>query len=448
MIDNIVNIINFVRNNGNDSEREKLWLTTKHQVIWLKKYHLPSTSLLQYDALIDRRFTDFLKQQLDSQDEVGIWLEVVRPLAEKAGIAWRGRDGRTWDHHSHVGFCIGYPPQVREKLVDECMEEFRNIFGHYPKSVGSWHLDAHTLGYLEARYAITTSCICKDQWGTDGYTLWGGYYNQAYYPSINNAFTPAQTEETQIGIPVFRMLGNDPIYQYDEDIVFAGNPGCYSREYLGEVMTLEPTSPCGKDPAWVEWYIDNFKDNNLSFGYSQVGQENSMGWEGMKDGYTGQMQLIAEKLKRGEIRVETLRQTGKWFREKYKLTPVSCMAAMSDWRKLNHRSIWYYSRFYRVNILEKTPGWKRQSQASDCISNGGWRRESICWIRDLQLFNDRYPERYLHDTCKTRNCIYDNLPVCDGANWSSGNTRAGIYPVVSPEGSEFKTIIPGSEFAD
>ena len=28
--------------------------------------------------------------------------------------------------------------------------------------------------------------------GTDGYTLWGGYWNQAYYPSRLNSYMPAQ----------------------------------------------------------------------------------------------------------------------------------------------------------------------------------------------------------------------------------------------------------------
>lgn len=58
------------------------------------------------------------------------------------------------------------------------------IFGVYPKSVGSWFIDAVTLKYMAERYGVVASCNCKDQIGTDGYTLWGGYWNQGYYPSI------------------------------------------------------------------------------------------------------------------------------------------------------------------------------------------------------------------------------------------------------------------------
>ena len=32
--------------------------------------------------------------------------------------------------------------------------------------------------------------ICRDQTNTDAYTLVGGYFNQAYYPSRRSMFTP------------------------------------------------------------------------------------------------------------------------------------------------------------------------------------------------------------------------------------------------------------------
>ena len=56
------------------------------------------------------------------------------------------------------------------KLVDVYMAKFKEIFGTYPKSIGSWFIDAHTLGYMYDKYKIVASCNCKDQVGTDGYT--------------------------------------------------------------------------------------------------------------------------------------------------------------------------------------------------------------------------------------------------------------------------------------
>ena len=185
----IVNIVNFIRACEPRDPEIDLVLPVRRQLDLARSHGLPTTWLLQYDALIDARFYTLIRNEAGATDEVGIWFEVVQPLAEKAGLKWRGRF--PWDWHSHVGFSIGYTPSERERLADVFLAEFKNRFGRYPSSMGSWFFDAHLLGYLVDRYGLQQACNCKDQWGTDGYSLWGGYYNQAYYPSRFNALMPA-----------------------------------------------------------------------------------------------------------------------------------------------------------------------------------------------------------------------------------------------------------------
>ena len=216
----IVNIVNFIRNIEPRSEEiteTVLYETVARQAAQLAEYGLPATFLLQYDALINPRYRKLLTQDVYPGTEVGGWWEITQPHVEAAGLKWRG-------------FATGYTPEERRKLVDVYMEKFKEIFGKYPTAIGSWFIDAYTLGYMYDKYGIVASCNCKDQIGTDGYTLWGGYWNQAYYPSRVNAYMPAQTREGQIPVPVFRMLGSDPIYQYDN---------CVGGALQG-VISLEP----------------------------------------------------------------------------------------------------------------------------------------------------------------------------------------------------------------
>src|SRR5208337_4789727 len=176
----IVNIYNFIRNSDyrvNNSE-EVLFEATRNQIDLLKRFHLPSTYALQYDALMNPRYPKLLKQELGAGDEIAAWWEIPQPLAQKAGLAWRGR--HEWDPAANVGFSPGYTPAERRKLVDVYMADFKAIFGSYPRTAGSWFIDEVTLDYMARRYRIVASCNCKDQIGTDGYTLWGGYWNQAY----------------------------------------------------------------------------------------------------------------------------------------------------------------------------------------------------------------------------------------------------------------------------
>jgi hypothetical protein len=335
-------------------------------------------------------------------------------MCEAAGIPWRGRPGYSWDWHANVGFTVGYPKEERLALADVFMEKFREVWGYYPASVGSWIIDADTLSYLSDRYGIVASCNCKDQWGTDGYTLWGGYYSQAYYPSGNNALCPAQSTDQQIPVPVFRMLGSDPIYQYDVGLdAEKGSSECQ------QVITLEPvytgTSGGGGNPSWVDWFFrENYNGICLSFGYAQIGQENSFGWDSMRGGLVYQVKKLAELSRKGIVAVQTLAQTGKWFKENYALTPASAVAALTDWKGDGCQSVWYNCWNYRINIL--------------C-------RKNQFRIRDITRFDENYPERYKKEMCTKPLLIYDNLPVIDGNRWSGHGILAGVYPT-DPEGRE------------
>lgn len=219
---------------------------------------------------------------------MGGWWEITQPHVEAAGMEWRGAYRGHW--HANVGFSSGYEPQEREKLVDTYMAKFKEVFGRYPASVGSWFIDARTLQYMADRYGIVASCNCRDQVGTDGYTLWGGYWNQGYYPSKLNAYMPAQTRDGQIGVPVFRMLGSDPINQYDSGSGFRPRESRrWSRLYRR-----------GRNPVWIDWFFDMLTDGPcLAFQYAQVGQENSFTWPRMRRGLEYQV-AVADSLSRRE----------------------------------------------------------------------------------------------------------------------------------------------------
>ena len=393
----IVNIINFIRGVEPREERD-LIEPVRQQLALAKKYRLPTTYLIQYDALINPAFTDLLKKEMASGDEIGAWLEVVQPQVEAAGLEWRGRF--PWDWHTDVGFTQGYSVEDRIKVLDVYMAKFKEVFGSYPKSVGCWIIDAPSLNYLHDKYDVNAACNCKDQSGTDGYTLWGGYWNQAYYPSRKNAYMPAQTKDQQLDVPVFRMLGSDPVHQYDQGI---------GGSWQG-VVTLEPVyRPGGGDPKWVDWFFDtNFNRPSLAFSYMQAGQENSFGWPAMSAGLIDQYAKLATFQRQGKIKVQTLGESGAWFRSKFKSTPATSIVALEDSAKDPKRSIWYESRFYRVNLYWESDNWR---------------------IRDLHLFNEDYPERYLTKRVDGPTATYDTLPILDGFHWSKPDDIAGIRGV-------------------
>jgi len=404
----IVNIVNFIRllePRDPKITEDVLYQTVVRQVELMKKYKLGGTFLLQYDALMDSRYQKLLKSLPKGSFEIGAWWELPQPLIEKAGLKWRGR--YPWDWHADVGFSTGYTPEEREKIIDVYMADFKAIFGYYPKSVGSWFIDAHSLNYMYDKYHIVASSNCKDQYGTDGYTLWGGYWNQAYYPSRTNSYMPAQHAKNQLPVPIFRMLGSDPIRQYDTGL---------GSDRQG-VITLEPVYPrAGGDASWVDWYFKAFVNGeSMAFNYTQAGQENSFTWDAMAKGLEIQMPRIAQLRDEGKVRVETMEASGRWFKEHFQVTPPTSFTVDEDIDGSNQQTVWFNSRFYRLNLL-----WE----------NGALR------IRDIHLFNEDFPSVYTTQKATSNECSFFTLPVVDGYLWSQAEQLAGL---------QFKAKVNGQE---
>jgi len=393
----IINIVNFIRQTdyriaNSDS---LMFEAVKKQIALVNDYGFPATFLFQYDALINPQYQRLMKTALSPRCEIGAWWEITEPHVKAAGIKWRGE--HSWVSTANIAFTPGYTIEERERLVDVYMQKFMQIYGRYPKSVGSWYIDSHTLDYMYRKYGIVASCNCKDQIGTDGYTLWGGYWNQAYYPSKLNAYMPAQTDGQKIPVPVFRMLGSDPIYQYDNGI---------GTDYQG-VISLEPVyGESGRSRKWVEYFLSSLVDGPcLAFGYAQAGQENSFTWPAMSEGLRMQFALFRALSDSGKIRIETLEESGRWFRKHFTHTPATAVTTMSDVRGLGNKSVWYNSRFYRANLY--------------------WENDGFCF-RDIHLFDEDMKSEYLHTPGTGRQFLYYTLPLVDRFHWSTPDEHVGL----------------------
>ena len=370
------------------------------QVEELRKRQLPATFLLQYDALLEDRYVDLFRDE--PLFDKGLWLETVQPLVEAVGLPWRGR--YPWDWHAHCGFLVGYTPEERMLLIDEAFSLFKKRFGYYPTAVGSWVIDAFSMRYMEQTYHVRAAAMCREQWGMDGYSLWGGYFSQGYYPNDKNVLCPAQSAEHRIGIPVFRKSSSDPIYDYDFDLD-------YEKQNEGlriPLTVMEATCDHGgAEPTWVDWTFDiNRKPYAQPFGLVDIGQENSFSWELMEKGILLDYERADSLRAAGAADVLTLTQLGDWYRETFPDTPPCSLYAEKDNKGVPRGSLWYQSRYYRVNL---------------------YFDESRMWIRDMHLYEEAYEERYLSDVTTTHTFCYDALPITEGRLWSDHSVRAGLY---------------------
>ena len=391
-----VNMMNFVRqiDERKKNSTENMYDFTNAELDLVNEYGIENTFLLQYDVLCDETFVSLFKEKAGENTELGLWYEIVEPMTTACGIPYKSENGWKWDWHIIPGYSMGYLPADRERLIDESMRKFKEVFGYYPKTVAGWVIDTHTLNYLQDHYDISAAAICRDETSTDAYTLVGGYFNQAYYPSRNNIFTPAQHMEMQNDIPVFRLLGPCPIHNYDHKK--------YSSEELintwtnaPTVFTLEPASNLGKSPEAVKWIFDSYyTEESLGFSYAQLGQENSFYF--WKDELLNTLRMQVDLLlARGDVKFMKMKDTGEAFKKLYpNLTPPTSVVASNNFDTADVQSVYYDCKNYTANLF---------------------RFEDKIFLRSLYLFDERVKDIYADKVCDTFDAVYENLPIIDTA---------------------------------
>ena len=384
-----INIYNFIRMSHTEPSRF-IWddfETLRQELLTVKQFGFPGTYALKYDALMEPRYQALLREWLDEGDELSAWWEITRELCDRSGVRFRdSSSAECYDDRVNSAYSIGYTPAERALLVDGYMADFYTVFGFYPKSIGSWVLDSVTMAYAAEKYGVEAFATCRDQIGVDGFTLWGGYPNGAYYPSRRNENIPAQHEQHQIHAPVFRLLGPDPIYNFEAEV----------REGLQGVYTLEPSWLTGRDPKWIRWFFRCLTEEDaVGLGYAQVGQENNFLWENIRPGLAPQLEELKRLSAEGKLRVETLADTARWFRKTYRVSPPMSFQAGTDWAgELSCQ--WYACTHYRMGLL----------------GEGGHLR-----IRDLFVYDEKYPSRYLEGPMKGTKSNFDALPVLYPQLW-------------------------------
>lgn len=388
-----INIVNFIREIEPRFPMDMM-LPVREQMKLILEHRFPATWLLQFDALVSGPFVPFLKEKMAKDHEVGFWFEMNERHCNAAGVEWRGRPGYEWDHYPFVAFTIGYTEEERIKLADTAMREFKRIWGQYPKSVASWNLDAFTIGHLTARYGIDAYAVCRDQIATDGFTIWGAPI-AGYYPSKTNCWSPAVDPKHQIGTPIFRMLGQDPVYYYNREWKIPGG------KRLGGPDTMEPVWPSGRSPHFIREFLKMIEEApTLGFAYAQLGQENTFPWDQQADGYPLQMKALAELRGRGKVHVETMGESGRRFKKAFKTTPAQAQVQLTDPFENTdpaETSIWYQSRFYRANLHLKG---------------------DLPYLRDLTVYSDRTKQPFLEKPTRAHDVEQRMPAVLDGYHWS------------------------------
>lgn len=342
----------------------------KNQWELINKRNLTATWLIRPDALFDGGTTEFFKK-LPIDQEIGLFLEVTPTWTDKAGVKYK--QSQSW-HFAESVFLTGYEVDERRKLIEASFEQFKKVFGYYPKSVGAWWIDAGSLIYMREKYGIVANMDVADQYTTDNYQVWGQYFSTPFYPSKSNALVPASGVGQKIGVVTIQWASRDPYNSY-------GN-GVLDSTYSVQANDYANPKYHNLDLNYFKKLISIYLDGNLTdFGQVTVGLENDFSWEEYGGEFAKQLDVLVDRKNKG-VQVLTMSDFAQKYINLHPTSSPSHIIYAQDPLGTNRSVVWFQNTRYRV-------GW--------FVSQGG----SV--IRDLRLYQDSVDEPCLRRSCKNLN---------------------------------------------
>ncbi len=355
------------------------------QIEVLNKFNIPATWLIRPDALTDKSVLGTLKKTPNTH-KFGLFLEITPSWASRALVKYNKLPN--W-HDAASVFLTGYEVEDRKKLIDSAFEAFKGNFGFYPKSVGAWFIDSNSLLYMYEKYKIDAALIVSDQYSTDNYQIWGQYWGYPYYPQKKHTLLPAQNAENKIPVVITQWAPRDPVNGYGkavEESTYSVQPNDYIDYHDLDINYFSKL---------LEVYL---KQEYNRVNQIVVGLENSYSWDKYQDEYKKQIEILAQKQKKGELKALSLEDFAAWYKNEFPdLSPPQILIA-TDPLGSRKTVVWFANQFYRA-------AWFYNQEGS--------------LFRDIRQYLDNQEEMCFKISCSSLNFATSATRVLDEVSFGS-----------------------------
>lgn len=270
------------------------------------------------------------------------------------------------DKYHTDDFCIWmFSKEDKERIVDDVFSLFFDKFGFYPKSTGSYFLDAYTINYIKKKYPSVTCAVatcweegskayhtCNNSW----YTFMDGGPWNPWIPSKINSHCPACDENDDSGIVAIPHLSRDLLACFDGN---GSNFGTHPQNVIRGMIYYKDES------GWNYPYLYNLIDQyrhlgkyNDGYSYNMMfvgpGWLNKMGrWEApyelLKQSYEDAMEYYGNLKKQGELIDMTMDEFASYYRKKHaNYNKPECALWKDILYGSNKQYFWYADPYIRT----------------------------------------------------------------------------------------------------
>ncbi len=271
-------------------------------------------------------------------------------------------------------FCIWmFDMDMKKSVVDDVFGKFYQCFGFYPKSTGSYYMDADLINYIKEQYPSVVCAVatcweegpkayhtCNNSW----YTLMDGGPWAPWIPSKANTHAPAANESEDSGIVAIPHLSRDLMACYDGN---GSNFGTHPQNVLRGMLYTpgsfdEKGQYSGQSYPYLYNLIDQYRyqakfNNGYAYNMQFVGPGwmNKMGrWEAPYElllaSYEDGCKYYGDLKKEGKLVDMTMAEFASYYRKKKHYTEPECAL----WRDIiygsNKQLFWYCDPYMRACV--------------------------------------------------------------------------------------------------
>lgn len=314
---------------------------------------LKVTIHMTYAALFNKEAVEIAKQDHETYgDEIA--LSLLGLPCEEFREKYKTKD-----------FCIWmFSMEDKKRIVDDVFGKFRDTFGFYPESTGSYYMDADLTNYIKETYPSVKCAVatcweegpkayhtCNNSW----YTLFDGGPWAPWIPSKQNTHAPAADESEDSGIVAIPHLSRDLLACYDGN---GSNFGTHPQNVLRGMIYDTKTWEFPYLYNLIDQYRAQEKYNN-GYAYNMMfvgpGWMNKMGrWEApyelLLKSYSDGCKYYGDLKKAGKLTDMTMSEFADYYRRKKAYTEPECAL----WRDILYGSdkqvFWYTDPYMRAGV--------------------------------------------------------------------------------------------------
>lgn len=318
---------------------------------------LKCTIQMTYAALYNDEAIALAKQyHEDYGDEIAhTFLGVnCKEFREKYGL----KDPAIWLYHM----------DDKKRIVVDSFERFKEVFGFYPTSTGSYYMDAELIAYIKEKYPTVKIAVatCFEEGpkvfrhaNNSWYTIMDGAPWTAWVPSKYNSQAIAENEEDDLGIVAVPHLSRDLLaIQDNAGDMFGTHPQNVIRGLINEGDRLPFQYNLIDQYQVMKKYNKGYSYNLVYVGPGWMGKAGrwETGYETLVKSYEDMMAYYGQLKKEGKVHDQTMSEFANWYRSNKEINEPSCALWKDTLFGTKNQVFWYADSKLRATVEMKMGG--------------------------------------------------------------------------------------------